>query len=90
MLSSPLLCNNTSFLSFSIITPTAHAFLILINWFEISSVSDRWNEVIIDEVRVYDRALTATEVEHNFLAETNTLAVNSTGKVAVSWGKIKR
>jgi beta-galactosidase len=51
--------------------------------------NDRWNKVIIDEVRVYSRALTEAEVEQNFLAESNTLAVNAAGKLTVSWGKIK-
>ena len=41
----------------------------------------------IDEVRVYDRALSAAEVRQNFLAEG--LAVDFAAKLAVTWGRIK-
>lgn len=41
----------------------------------------------IDEVRVYDRALSAAEVRQNFMAEG--LAVDITGKLALAWGRIK-
>ncbi|HIE28826.1 TPA: LamG domain-containing protein [Candidatus Poribacteria bacterium] len=51
--------------------------------------NDRWNKVIIDEVRVYSRALTDTEVLQNFQAEKNELAVNPNGKLTTSWGTIK-
>ena len=52
--------------------------------------NDRWNQVIIDEVRIYDRGLTDAEVEQNFQVESNSLAVNPTGKLATSWGQIKK
>ena len=42
---------------------------------------------IIDEVSIYDRALSADEVEQNFNAEG--IAVNSAGKAALTWGAIK-
>ena len=42
---------------------------------------------LIDEVSVYNRTLSADEVEQNFNAEG--LAVNSVGKVALTWGAIK-
>ena len=51
--------------------------------------NDRWNKVIIDEVRVYNRALTNEEVEQNFQAETNSLGVNPGSKLTISWGAIK-
>ena len=40
----------------------------------------------IDEVRVYGRELTDAEVQQNYQGGT---AVESTGKIAVSWGEIK-
>ena len=42
---------------------------------------------LIDEVSIYDRTLSADEVEQNFNAEG--LAVNAAGKVALTWGGIK-
>jgi hypothetical protein len=42
---------------------------------------------IIDEVRVYNRALSANEVRQNMNAEG--LAVNPATKLAVTWGKMK-
>ena len=42
---------------------------------------------LIDEVSVYDRTLSADEVEQNFNAEG--LAVNAAGKLALTWGGIK-
>ncbi len=41
----------------------------------------------IDEVRVYDRALSDAEVRQNFLAEG--IAVDAMGKLTAAWGKIK-
>ena len=43
---------------------------------------------IVDEVMIYDRALSADEVEQNFEAEGK-IAVNSAGKAALTWGAIK-
>ena len=42
---------------------------------------------IIDEVRIYEKALSDAEVEQNFGAEGS--AVKSPGKLAATWGKIK-
>lgn len=42
---------------------------------------------IIDEVRVYNRALSADEIKQNMNAKG--LAVQSLGKLAITWGKIK-
>jgi hypothetical protein len=45
---------------------------------------------MVDEVRFYDRILSAGEVEQNFNVTSNlTTAVDSTGKLATSWGHIK-
>ena len=41
----------------------------------------------IDEVRIYDRALNNAEVQQNFVAEG--LAVDVTGKLTTTWGKMK-
>ena len=42
---------------------------------------------LIDEVSIYDRTLSADEVEQNFKAEG--LAVNAAGKLALTWGRNK-
>lgn len=42
---------------------------------------------IIDEVRIYDRALSEKEIENNLKAEG--LAVESIGKLSITWGHIK-
>ena len=42
---------------------------------------------LIDEVSIYDRTLSADEVEQNFNA--GGLAVNAAGKLALTWGGIK-
>ena len=42
---------------------------------------------LIDEVSIYDRTLSADEVEQNFNAEG--LAVNAAGKLALTWGGYK-
>jgi hypothetical protein len=41
----------------------------------------------MDEVRIYSRALSAEEVKQNF--ESEGLAVDSKGKLSLSWGRIK-
>ena len=43
---------------------------------------------IIDEVRVYNRALSADEVKQNMNAKG--LAVEALGKLAITWGNVKR
>ena len=42
---------------------------------------------IVDEVSIYNKTLSADEVEQNFKAQG--LAVNSAGKAALTWGAIK-
>lgn len=44
---------------------------------------------IIDEVNIYDRALTEAEIQKNFKATSNNLAVESVNKLANTWGQIK-
>jgi len=51
---------------------------------------DRWNKVIIDEVRIYNKALTDDEIEKNFMSDSNKLAIAPAGKLPVAWGSIKK
>jgi len=44
---------------------------------------------MVDEVRIYDRILSAEEVEQNFNVKSNFMAVAPAGKVATTWGKVK-
>jgi hypothetical protein len=45
---------------------------------------------LLDEFRIYDRALSDDEIEQNYAIESNVLAVvDHAGKIAISWGKIK-
>ena len=53
---------------------------------KIASAVDGFFMGIIDEALIYDRALSASEVEQNFGATT---AVESVGKLATHWAKIK-
>ena len=43
----------------------------------------------VDEVRIYDRILTEDEVAQNFEVDSNTLAVDASGKIAMTWGRLK-
>lgn len=43
---------------------------------------------VIDEVRVYNRAITHEEVTHNFVSRSG-LAVEPTHKLSVAWGELK-
>ena len=43
----------------------------------------------IDEVSVYDRTLSADEVKQNYDTDTQATAVESAGKLALTWGGIK-
>ena len=45
---------------------------------------------MVDEVRIYNRVLDEKEVKQNFGAKSNKLAVDPAGKLATSWGAIKR
>lgn len=53
----------------------------------IGEATRRYFEGLIDEVGIYDRALTEDEVERNFDAKG--LAVNPQKKLAITWGEIK-
>ena len=44
---------------------------------------------MIDEVRVYNRALSEEEIEKNFNATSNSMAVDAVGKLIETWGKVK-
>jgi len=44
---------------------------------------------IIDEVRLYNRALTEKEMKQNFAVTSNELAVNAVGKLTIIWGALK-
>ena len=50
----------------------------------------RFLDGMIDEVRIYNRVLNEDEVAQNFSAKSNKLAVEPTGKLATTWGRIKR
>jgi len=45
---------------------------------------------VIDEVNVYNRTLSAEEAKQNYDTDTQATAVESAGKVALTWGGIKR
>jgi hypothetical protein len=49
----------------------------------------RYFNGIIDEVSIYDRALSEDEVNQNFSARNNALAVSSIKSLALTWGSIK-
>lgn len=53
----------------------------------INKTTRRYFEGLIDEVGIYNRALTENEIETNFNAQG--LAVSPQGKLAVVWGEIK-
>jgi hypothetical protein len=44
---------------------------------------------ILDEARLYNRALTAKEMKQNFEAQNNDMAVNTEGKLTVVWSALK-
>lgn len=53
----------------------------------IGEATRRYFEGLIDEVGIYNRSLTADEVERNFTAKG--LAVSPQKKLAIAWGEIK-
>ena len=53
-----------------------------------AQLNNRFGKGIIDEARIYNRGLSADEVEANFAAEGLAVA-KSTNALAVTWGKIK-
>ena len=44
---------------------------------------------VIDEVTIYDRALTQNEVEQNMNASLGITSVDPAGKLSSTWGEIK-
>jgi len=44
---------------------------------------------IIDEVNIYDRALSEKEIQQNYKATSNKLAVEPVNKLTATWGQIK-
>jgi hypothetical protein len=44
---------------------------------------------MVDEVRVYDRVLDEDEVAQNFGVSSNEMAVDSAGKLAITWASMK-
>ena len=44
---------------------------------------------IIDEVKIYSRALSENEIQQNFKATSNKLAVEPMSKLAAIWSNIK-
>jgi hypothetical protein len=53
------------------------------------AVADWPCDGVIDELRIYNRALTESEVQKNFKATSHT-TVKANGKLPICWGKIKR
>ena len=54
-----------------------------------SELKGRYFPGILDEVRIYDRALTVEEMQQNFEYKKNAQAVDVTGKLADTWGAMK-
>jgi len=50
----------------------------------------RWLIGKVDEVRVYNRALTEDEIAKNSKVKSNKIAVEKTGKAATCWGVLKQ
>ena len=48
-----------------------------------------WLNGMIDELRIYSKALSETEIKHNFELESNELSVDPIGKMSVTWGEAK-
>jgi hypothetical protein len=44
---------------------------------------------ILDEARLYNRALTEEEMKQNFAVERNSLAIHAASRLAATWGAIK-
>ena len=54
-----------------------------------SELKGRYFPGILDEVRIYDRALTPEEIQQNFEYRNSALAVDLTRKLADTWGAMK-
>jgi len=51
--------------------------------------SSRWMDGVIDEIKIYNRALTADEIKKDMEDPKANLSVNVNGKLSVTWGKLK-
>lgn len=51
--------------------------------------SGRWMVGILDEIKVYNRALTVEEIRDDMENPGRNLAVNAAGRLAVTWGSLK-
>lgn len=51
--------------------------------------TSRFFSGVMDEVRIYDKSLSATEIQRNFNAKSNYIAVQPAGKLAATWGRVK-
>jgi len=51
--------------------------------------SDRYFHGVLDEVRIYKRVLSEDEVVQNYNVESNSIAVNTLGKLTITWASIK-
>jgi len=49
----------------------------------------RYFDGAIDEVRIYNRQLSAAEIMRNFEVKSNSIAVQPAGKLAATWSKVK-
>ena len=54
-----------------------------------ASYNGRYFPGILDEVRIYNRALSDDEIEQNYNVKSNSSAVKPSGKLASRWGEIK-
>ncbi len=50
----------------------------------------RWLNGMMDNVRIYDRVLSADEVMQNFEAKSDQLPVEPAEKLSTTWGALKR
>jgi hypothetical protein len=59
-------------------------------WIGAMYAQDRWFNGLIDEVRIWDRALSEKEIKENMnKGSVELLAVNKKGKLTTAWGWIK-
>jgi hypothetical protein len=59
-------------------------------WIGAMYAQDRWFNGLIDEVRIWDRALSEKEIKENMnKGRVELLAVNKKGKLTTAWGLIK-
>ncbi|MGB9595598.1 MAG: LamG domain-containing protein [Candidatus Poribacteria bacterium] len=51
--------------------------------------SSRWMNGVIDEIKIYNRALTADEIKRDMENPQANLSVTINGKLSITWGQIK-